>query len=370
LTDPATGKPQAVAFNRERLEWKVLDAALAADFKALSEARSGSFFIAGRDAKDTRWLVQYDADNGPVAHCWYDRATKSVRLLFENQPELKRYKLAKMKPVTVRTRDGLDLVCYLTLPVELEEKHLPLVLVPHGGPWWRDRWGFDPLVQLLANRGYAVLQVNFRGSAGFGKKFLNAGNGQFGNGAVLGDLGEALTWAIDKGIADPKRVGILGGSFGGYATLAEVAFHPDRYACAVDLVGPSNLKTLFASMPSYWKPFKKRWVMRMGDVEADEALNRGLSPLFHAQDIRAPLLIGHGVHDPRVALAESEAIVKALRDRKRPVEFVVYPDEGHGWTRPENNLDFFGRVEAFLAKHLDGRAQPWEKVPGSSAELR
>jgi dipeptidyl aminopeptidase/acylaminoacyl peptidase len=370
LTDPATGKPQAAALNRERVEWRAIDPAVADDLKALQKARPGDFFVAGRDAKDKRWLVQYDADDASAAHCWYDRDDKSVHLLFEDQPELKKYTLAKKTPVTIRTRDGLDLVCYLTLPPGVKAKDLPLVLFPHGGPWYRDRWGYDPVSQLLANRGYAVLQVNFRCSAGFGKKFLNTGNGQFGDGAVLGDLGDALRWAIESNRIDPKKVGIMGGSFGGYATLSEIAFHPDRYACAVDLVGPSNLKTLFSSMPAYWKPFKKRWVLRMGDVENDEALNRRLSPLFHADRIRAPLLIGHGVHDPRVALAESEAIVKALRDRKRPVEFVVYPDEGHGWSRPENNLDFFGRVEVFLAKHLGGRAEPWAKVPGASAELR
>lgn len=370
LTDPATGKPQAVAFNHHRIEWKVIDPALADDFKALAAARPGDFIVVDRDAKDARWLVLYVADDRSNSHCWYDRATKTVRLLFEDQPALQKYTLARMKPLTVRTADGLDLVCYLTLPPGLEEKKLPLVLLPHGGPWWRDRWGFDPFVQHLANRGYAVLQVNFRCSAGFGKKFLNAGNGQYGDGAVLGDLGTALRHVIDKGIVDPKRVGVAGGSFGGYATLAEVAFHPDRYACAVDIVGPSNLKTLFAAMPSYWKPIKQRWVRRMGDVENDDVLNRRLSPLFHADNIRAPLLIGHGAHDPRVGLAESEAIVKAVRDRKGAVEFVVYPDEGHGWARPENNLDFSGRMEAFLARHLGGRAETWQKVPGSSAEVR
>jgi dipeptidyl aminopeptidase/acylaminoacyl peptidase len=370
LTDPRDGHVQAVAFNHTRLEWKVVDPAVADDFRALARVRPGVFIVTGRDHADRKWVVRYTADNATDAHYLYDRGTKTARLLFKDQPELDRYTLAETRPVVVRTQDGLDLVCYLTLPPGVPAKKLPLVLFPHGGPWWRDRWGFDPVNQLLANRGYAVLQVNFRGSTGFGKKFLNAANLQFGPGAVLRDLGDALRWATDQGIADPARVGVMGGSFGGYATLAEVAFHPDRYACAVDLVGPSNLRTLFASMPDYWRPVKERWRRRMGDVEHDAALNERVSPLFHAGKIRAPLLIAHGANDPRVKLAESERIVKELRGRGRPVTFVVYPDEGHGFARPENNRDFFGRVEEFLARHLGGRAEPWQKVPGSTAEVR
>jgi dipeptidyl aminopeptidase/acylaminoacyl peptidase len=270
----------------------------------------------------------------------------------------------------IRARDGLDLVCYLTLPPGVPGKSLPMILLPHGGPFYRDRWGLNGMVQWLANRGYAVLQVNFRASAGFGKTFLNAANHQFGDGAVLADLEDALKWSIAQGIADPKRVGIMGGSFGGYATLCGISFKPEYFACAVDVVGPSNLRTLFQAFPSYWKPVKTRWVRRMGDVEHDADLNQRISPLFHVNRVRAPLLIGHGVNDPRVHLSESEQIVAALRARSLPVTFVVYADEGHGFVRPENNMDFFGRVEEFLSQHLGGRCEPWAKVPGSSAELR
>jgi dipeptidyl aminopeptidase/acylaminoacyl peptidase len=370
VTDPRTGRVQAVAFNYTRLEWKVIDPAIADDFRVLQESHPGVLTIVSRDRDDARWLVRYAQDDGPVAYCLYDRSRKTTRPLFEEEPALRRYKLAKSKPLVIRSRDGLDLVCYLTLPPDQGEKNLPLIVFPHGGPWFRDRGGFDPVAQLLANRGYAVLQVNFRGSTGFGKKFLNASNHEFGDGAVLRDVTDAVQWTIDGGIADIKRIGILGGSFGGYATLAQIAFNPDRYACAVDLVGPSNLRTLFQSMPDYWKPVKKRWALRMGDVEHDDALNQRLSPLFHADRIRTPLLIGHGAHDPRVNIVESERIVAELRARRRPMMFVVYPDEGHGFARPENNLDFFGRVEEFLAKHLGGRAEPWEKIPGSTAEVR
>jgi dipeptidyl aminopeptidase/acylaminoacyl peptidase len=370
VSDPRDGHVQAVGFNYTKLEWKVLDPAVADDFRALAKVRPGEFLLVSRDHKDTKWVVRYTADSLPDAHYLYDRATRTARLLFKDQPALDRCTLAETRPVVVKARDGLELVCYLTLPPGMEARKLPLVVFPHGGPWWRDRWGFDPVNQLLANRGYAVLQVNFRCSTGFGKKFLNAGNLQFGPGAVLRDLGDALAWAVAEGIADPRRVAVMGGSFGGYATLTEIALHPERYACAVDLVGPSNLRTLFQSMPDYWRPVKERWARRMGDVEHDDALNERLSPLFHAGAIRAPLLIAHGANDPRVKLSESERIVKELRGRGRPVTFVVYPDEGHGFARPENNLDFFGRVEEFLAKHLGGRAEPWQKVSGSTAEVR
>jgi dipeptidyl aminopeptidase/acylaminoacyl peptidase len=368
--DPGDGHLQAVGFDYDRLEWKVLDPRLKDDFEELKKTHPGVFFLISRDSKDTKWVVRYTSDEATDAYYLYDRGSKKARLLFRDHPELDQYTLAKTKPLAVRSRDGLNLVCYLTLPPGVEAKKLPLVLFPHGGPWWRDRWGFDPWCQLLANRGYAVLQVNFRGSTGFGKKFLNASTLQFGPGAVLRDLEDALQAVLDQGIADPARIGILGGSFGGYATLTEIAFHPDRYACAVDLVGPSNLRTLFASMPDYWKPVKQRWVRRMGDVEHDDALNEKISPLFHAKNIRAPLLIGHGANDPRVKLSESEKIVAELRTRGRPITFVVYPDEGHGFARPENNQDFFGRVEEFLAKYLGGRAEPWKTVPGASAEVR
>jgi dipeptidyl aminopeptidase/acylaminoacyl peptidase len=240
----------------------------------------------------------------------------------------------------------------------------------HGGPWYRDEWGYDPGVQLLANRGYAVLQVNFRASSGFGQKWMNAGDLQFGPGAVLGDITDATRWAIREGIADPKRVAIMGGSFGGYATLCGLAFTPDLYACGVDIVGPSNLKTLIESFPPYWAARRQRWINRMGNVIENDSLNRALSPMFHAARIRAPLLIGHGANDPRATLPESEQMVKALREARRDVTFVVYPNEGHGFAREENATDFSGRMETFLAKHLGGRAQPEVKVEGTTAEVR
>ncbi len=240
----------------------------------------------------------------------------------------------------------------------------------HGGPWGRDTWGYDPEAQWFANRGYATLQVNFRGSAGFGKKFLNAGNGEWGVGTMQHDLTDAVKWAIAQGIADPKKVCIYGGSYGGYATLAGLVFTPELYACGVDIVGPSNIKTLFGSIPPYWAPIKAQFVKRVGDVEADEALNQKISPLFHANNVRVPLIIAQGANDPRVNIRESDQMVKAMRDKGLAVTYVVYTDEGHGFARPDNRLDFYGRVDEFLAKQLGGRAEPWQEIKGSSADVR
>jgi len=275
-----------------------------------------------------------------------------------------------MEPVVIRARDGMELVSYLTIPPGAEPKKLPLVLNVHGGPWARDGWGYDGEAQWFANRGYATLQANFRGSSGFGKKFLHAGDGQWGVGSMQHDLTDAVKWAIDKGIADPKRIAVYGGSYGGYATLAAATFTPALYACGVDIVGPSNIKTLFESVPPYWTAIKKLFQLRVGDVENDEELNRKISPLFHVDKIRFPLLIGQGANDPRVNIRESDQIVEAMRAKKLPVEYVVYTDEGHGFARPENRLDFYGRAEEFLAECLGGKAEPHREVKGSSAQVR
>jgi dipeptidyl aminopeptidase/acylaminoacyl peptidase len=275
-----------------------------------------------------------------------------------------------MKPVMIKARDGMDIPCYLTLPVGVPAKNLPMVLLIHGGPWARDQWGFNGFAQLLANRGYAALQVNFRGSTGFGKKFLNAGNGQWGVGSMQHDITDAAKWFIKKGTADAKRIGIVGGSYGGYAVLAGLAFTPDLYTCGIAMSGPSNTKTNVEAMPEWWYLIKQRWLRRMGDVLKDDALNRRISPYYHADKIKAKLLIFHGKNDPRVKIEESNQIVATMRKNKKEVVYVVYPDEGHGVSRPANLIDMIGRLEAFLAKHLGGRCQPYEKSPGSSAELR
>jgi dipeptidyl aminopeptidase/acylaminoacyl peptidase len=242
------------------------------------------------------------------------------------------------------------------------------VLVVHGGPWARDDWGFDPNTQWLANRGYAVLQVNFRGST-VNEAYMNAGNGKIGTGTD-DDLIDAVHWTIAQEIADPKRIAVMGGSFGGYSTLRALTLHPDMYACGLEEVGPADMATLINSIPDYWKPVKKRWLRRIGDVVADPQLNEKLSPLFHADAIAAPLLIGHGLNDPRVKIEQSEKIVNTIRKNGGKVLFVVYPDEGHGFARPENNIDFAGRAEELLHEAIGGRFEPWQKVPGATGELK
>ncbi len=361
---------QAVGFNYLTNEWTVLDETIKAEFEAIAKLQRGEFYLSGRDRADRTWIITFQSDDGPVSYYAWDRTAGKATFLFNNQPQLAAYTLAPMKPVVITARDGLELVSYLTLPVGVEPKNLPLVLNVHGGPWARDTWGYDAEAQWFANRGYATLQVNFRGSAGFGKKFLNAGNGQWGVGTMQHDLTDAVKWAIAKGIADPKRVCIYGGSYGGYATLAGLVFTPQLYACGVDIVGPSNIKTLFESIPPYWAPMKRQFVLRVGDAENDAELNRRISPLFHADKVRVPLIIAQGANDPRVNIRESDQMVKAMRDKGLAVTYVVYTDEGHGFARPNNRLDFYGRTEEFLAKHLGGRAEPWKEMAGSSASVR
>ena len=261
------------------------------------------------------------------------------------------------------------MVSYLTLPKGVPQKSLPMVLLVHGGPWGRDVWGYDSQAQWLANRGYAVLQPNFRASTGFGKKFLHLGDKQWGA-TMQDDLTDAVKWAINQGYADPKRVAIMGGSYGGYATLAGLTFTPELYACGVDIVGPSNLKTLLEATPPYWATMRKMFYMRMGDVDKDSVFNQKVSPLFHVDAIRAPLLVGQGANDPRVNIRESSQMVAALRAKGVTVQYVVYSDEGHGFARPANRLDFYGRAEQFLSKYVGGRAQPFVSVTGASADLQ
>jgi dipeptidyl aminopeptidase/acylaminoacyl peptidase len=369
VVQPDTHVVQAASFNYLKREWTVIDPSIEEDFNTISKIQRGIFNVVNRDRADRNWIVAYQVDDGPVAWYVYHRDSRKADFLFSNRPELEKYRLARMEPVVIKARDGLELVSYLTLPVGLEAKNLPLVLNVHGGPWGRDTWGYNPEAQWLANRGYACLQVNFRASTSFGKKFLNAGNLQWGAN-MQDDLTDAVKWAIGKGIADPDRVCIYGGSYGGYATLAGLVFTPDLYACGVDIVGPSNIKTLFASIPPYWSPIKKDFLLRVGDVEHDEGLNKKISPLFHVDAIRAPLLIAQGANDPRVNINESAQIVQAMRAKRLPVTYIVYTDEGHGFVRPNNRLDFYGRAEEFMAKYLRGRFEAWKAVEGANAEVR
>ncbi|MGL4619647.1 MAG: alpha/beta hydrolase family protein, partial [Chroococcidiopsis sp.] len=356
---------QAVSFYRDKQEWQILDQSIAADLEAIAQVRSGEYNITSRDLADKTWLVAYITDNGPVYYYTYDRATKSSTLLFSNQPKLEELQLATMQPVSYPARDGLTIHGYLTTPVGIPAKNLPTILLVHGGPWVRDTWGYDPEVQWLANRGYAVLQVNFRGSTGYGKAFLNAGNREWGA-KMHDDLIDAVNWLVEQGISDPQKVAIMGGSYGGYAALAGLTFTPEVFAAGVDIVGPSNLITLMQSIPPYWEPMKAMFAHRLGDLEAEPEFLKSRSPLFYCDRIQKPLLIGQGANDPRVKQAESEQIVAAMRQSNRPVEYLLYADEGHGFARPENRLHFYAKAEEFLAKYLGGRFEPVGDLVGHS----
>lgn len=346
--------PKAVSENYLRRKWNVLDEALKIDFEYLSQLRDGDFKIQDTSAKDELWLVSYNLDNGPIYYHIYDRKNKNVRLLFSHRSELGKLKLAKMKSVIITARDGLKLPSFLTLPLNCNGKNLPMVLYPHGGPWGRNRWGFDNEVQLMANRGYAVLQVNFRGSSGFGKNFLNAGNREWGK-KMHDDLVDAVKWAVQQGIAHPKKIAILGASYGGYAALAGAALTPDLFCCAVDIFGMSNILTWVKAVPAYMTPIIEELKIRVGDWEKDPNVFNDVSPLFKAANIKIPLLIGQGKNDPRVQVAESLQIVEALRKNNKPVIYVEFPDEGHGFRNPKNDMAFWALTEKFLAENLGGR---------------
>ena len=353
---PDTREPQVVTWVKERTEYRVLDPALEADVAAIRALHPGDPDIVAHDHSDMVWLVAFTNDTGPIPYFLYDRQRREGRFLFDHRPELSEYELAPMEPVSFQARDGLTIHGYLTFPPGVGRKDLPMVLNVHGGPWARDVWGFDPAAQWLANRGYLCLQVNFRGSTGYGKAFVNAGDREWGN-AMQNDLTDAVEFAIGQGWADRERVAIYGGSYGGYAALAGIAFTPDLYRCAVDIVGPSNLKTLIETIPPYWQPQIALFHQRVGNPETDAEFLWSRSPLSRAASIKTPLLIAQGANDPRVKQAESEQIVAALRDAGIDYEYMLFPDEGHGFAKPENRLKFYAAAERFLARHLGGRAE-------------
>jgi dipeptidyl aminopeptidase/acylaminoacyl peptidase len=349
----------ATSYNdeRQRIYWK--DKVFEADYKNLQKQLPGKEIGFGSATKDEKLYILYaNADTDPGSTYLFDRTTKKLTLQYQSREKLNRAYLAPMKPVKYPSSDGLEIPAYLTLPKGVEPKNLPAVIVPHGGPWYRDTWGYDSFAQFLANRGYAVLQPNFRGSTGYGKKFIDAANKQWGD-KMQDDITWGAKYLIAQGIADPKKIGIMGGSYGGYATLAGVAFTPDVYAAGVSIVGPSNLITLLESIPPYWEQIRKLFYERMGDPNTPEGKAQLLrqSPLTAAAKIKTPLLVIQGANDPRVTKRESDQIVIALRDRGFPVEYMVAPDEGHGFARPVNNMAMFASAEKFLAKYLGGRYQ-------------
>jgi dipeptidyl aminopeptidase/acylaminoacyl peptidase len=354
ITQPKSNELEVVTFVKQRMDYDFIDPKIKADYDILHKANHGDITGLSRSLDDKQWVVTFASDDAPVSFYLYDRPAKKATLLFSARPALEKYKLAKMEPVEFPARDGMKIYGYITTPAGVPAEKLPAILFVHGGPWGRDVWGYNSYAQWLANRGYAVFQINFRGSTGYGKEYVNAGDRQWA-GTMHTDLLDGKNYLVKRGIANPDKVCIMGGSYGGYATLAALAFSPEGFSCGVDIVGPSNLNTLLKSIPPYWSTFLATFHKRMGDTE--EFLNTQ-SPLFKADQIKAPLLIGQGANDPRVNKAESDQIVAAMRKNKQPVEYFVFPDEGHGFARPENNMAFNAAAENFLAKYLGGRAEP------------
>ncbi|WP_437912342.1 S9 family peptidase [Sorangium sp. So ce302] len=366
IVHPKTGKVQAAASERERKRWQVLDKSIQPDLDALRAVADGELDVLSRSLDDKRWTVGYTVSDGPVRYYLYDRDAKKATFLFTNRAALESQPLVKLRPVVIKARDGLELVSYLSLPRAADpdgdgkpDRPLSMVLLVHGGPWARSSFRLDPMHQWLANRGYAVLSVNFRGSTGFGKRFVNAGDLEWA-GKMHNDLLDAVEWSVAQGIADRARVAIMGGSYGGYATLVGLTFTPETFACGVDIVGPSNLVTLLQSIPPYWAPMLELFAKRVGDPRTEDGrdLLRTRSPLYRADQIKRPLLIGQGANDPRVKQAESDQIVKAMTSKGIPVTYVLYPDEGHGFARPENSMSFNAIAETFLAQCLGGSYEP------------
>ncbi len=355
--DPSSKRPQFVTIVKERSEYLAVDEAVAADLAAIRALSPGDPAVISGDDADSRWLVEFTQDAGPVRYFLYDRAAKAGVLLFEHQPALSGYPLAAMEPFSFTARDGLAIHGYVTFPVGMRRAGLPAVLNVHGGPWSRDVWRYVPPAQWLASRGYACVQVNFRGSAGYGKSFLNAGDREWGA-KMQDDLSDAVAYVVGQGWVDPARVGIYGGSYGGYAALIGAAFTPELYRCAIDVVGPSNLKTAIEGIPAYWAPAVRQFFNhRVGDPATEAEFLWSRSPLSRADQIKIPLLIAHGANDPRVRQAEAEQIVGALKAAGIEHEYLLFPDEGHGIKKPENRERLYAAAERFLARHLGGRCQ-------------
>lgn len=350
---PVTGEAQFVLVRRERNDIEVLDPSLEADFAALRAAAPGDVTVLGRDRADRHWLVQHNTDDGPAGYRVLRRETGRADFLFSHLPALDAHRLAHVEPFSFRARDGLRVHGYLTFP-PTGRRHLPAVLCVHGGPWTRDQWGFRAETQWLANRGYLCVQVNFRGSTGYGKRFTNAGDREWG-GRMQDDLQDAVRHTVALGHTDPDRVAVYGGSYGGYAALVGAAFTPDDYRCAVAVAAPSSLTTFIESVPRTWGPMAAMLRRRVGSPESEREFLWSRSPLSVADRIRIPLLIGQGARDPRVRSAESEQLVSALRRNGVPHEYLLFPDEGHGFVRPRNRLAFYAAAERFLAQHLGGR---------------
>jgi dipeptidyl aminopeptidase/acylaminoacyl peptidase len=356
MVHPDTREIQMVSLFKARIDHIVVDQTIKEDIERISKLRQGDFYICNRTHDDNIWLVGFTEDDGPSSYYAYNRRSKEAKFLFYNRPDLRQYELASMEPFLFETRDGMSVHGYLHFPLGRERRRLPTVLKVHGGPWDRDIWGYDAEAQWFANRGYVCMQVNFRGSRGYGKAFLSAGDKEWG-GTMQNDLVDAIRWAVDQGFADSERVGIYGRSYGGYAALAGATFTPDLFKCAVDIVGPSNLITFINTIPPYWFTYLAMLHKRVGNPETEAAFLKSRSPLFHVNKIKIPMLIAHGANDPRVKQSESEQIVAAMKEKGIDCEYILFHDEGHGFVKPANRLKFYAVAEKLLANHLGGRIE-------------
>lgn len=363
LFDPRTMEVMAIAADPVRQEWTVIDEAARPSLDIVRNRFPNSKLEFNPNRENTHWLITAHGPQQPIEYHLLERESGTVQPLFSSRPDLRPFALAPMQAAVLRSRDGLDLPSYVTLPVTVAgdrpAQPLPMVLVVHGGPWGRDEYGYRRDHQWLANRGYAVMSVNYRASTGFGKAFVNAGDKEHAA-KMHDDLLDAVAWAIREGIADPARVAIMGYSYGGYASYVAATFTPDVFACTIPIVGITDLVTLMENRPPYWADFMEQFNRRYADVRTEEgrAFLRARSPLYKVDLISKPMLIGHGANDVRCTLAQSDLIVDAMQKKNLPVTYVVFPNEGHGFARPENNIAFNAIVEAFLARHLGGRAEP------------
>ncbi len=378
LLSPLDGRVQAAAFSRSIREWQILDPTFERDFDTLRRVQAGEVSILSRSDDDRQWTVQYMIDDGPIRYYHYDRVMGEVAFLFSHRPDIEKLPLTKMQPIEIPARDEWSLPSYLTLPNASSadgnmrpDQPLPMVLLVHGGPWWRDVWGFNPLHQLLADRGYAVLSVNYRGSTGFGKSFINAADREWG-GHMHDDLVDAVEWAVAEGIAIRDKVAIMGRSYGGYAALVGMTMTPDVFACGIAMVGISNLVTMLDSAPPYWRSWNSVMKVRVGDnaTEEGQAFLLSRSPISYVDNIMNPLMLVHGANDVRCKRQESDQIVDAMQQRDIPVTYLVYPDEGHVLLRAENHMSSIVAAELFLAQHLGGQYEPiGDAFEGASAEI-
>jgi RNA polymerase sigma factor (sigma-70 family) len=354
LINPETYEIEAVAFYKDRKKWIIIDKTIKEDFKAIKKLDRGDFSVVSRDDANKTWIIAFENDKGPVSYYSFDRELKKGTFIFYNRPLLKDYTLAQMEGIVFKSRDNMTIHGYITCPVGIKKEKLPLLLLVHSGPWHRDIWEYNPTVQWFANRGYVCLQVNYRGSTGYGREFLNAGNKEWG-GKMQDDLVDGVKWAIEKGIADPERIAIYGRGYGGYAALAGAVFTPDLFCCAIAIQCPGNLITFIQSLPKTWKSQNSMFFERVGKPDKDRDLLISRSPFYRLEQIKIPLLIAYGLNSSRVKSSEPYRMVQTIKSKGIAVEHIVFPDEGHEISKQENLLKFYAITEKFLSKYMSGR---------------